>query len=316
MNALKELLEKILWKFPHLKTNISDTVGGTSFLDVSDGSIGFTIELDKFGNWMGLTKLPADLGCGPDENFTNPNLLIKRLAQSFDKDWYTKRIKRAYKVLEIAARVAKEESRDWEVLSRVDEMQIHPGYTEPGYNSKLVVTGNWNSVTRYDRDTKERVEVSNLPERLSLIFEKMGFETEWYDEWHACNECQRIFRQEPDSYGWKPSFVEFKDNIFCINCFKDSPGDALLHWAKEHSFVEFNFDLDPSEHGYVEFLNVNLGHKMFRDNILSQNIVTAEIHNLMKEKGIRYYFWQDVEDDKKILWMDENEYEDLTLNED
>jgi len=314
MNAL-ELAKKLLEKFPHLKTTVSDTVSGTSFLDVSDGTVGFTITCDKF-NHMGLTKLPADFGCGPDENFINPNLLIKRLTQSFDKDWFTRRIKRAYKVLEIAARVAKEESRDWEVLSRVDEMQIHPGYAEPGYNSQLVVTGNWNSVTRYDKDTKERVKVSNLPERLSAIFEKMGFETEWYDEWHSCDECQRIFRQEPDSYGWKPSFVEYKDSILCMNCFKDSPGDALFHWAKNHSSVEFNFELDPSEHGYVEFLNINLNHKMFRDNVLSQNTVTTEIKNLMKEKGIRYYFWQEVEDDKKILWMDEDEYEDLTLNED
>lgn len=238
------------------------------------------------------------------------------MSSSNEDDWFIKRINRANKALEAAIQLAKEESNDWQTLSQLDEIRIHSGYAEPGYTGKLIVTGNWNSVTRYDKDRKQNVVVSILPRRLSDIFEKLGFETEWSDEWHACDDCQKIFRVEPDSYGWKPSFIQFKDSIVCINCFKDSPSDALFHWAKDHSFVEFNFDLDPSEHGYVEFLNLNLNHEMSRDNVLLQNTVTSEIKNLMKENGIRYYFWQEVEDDKKILWIDESEYEDLTLNED
>lgn len=314
MNAL-ELSKKLLRKFPYLRTSVADTVSGTSFLDVSDGTVGFTVTCDKVGN-MGLTQLPADFGCGPDENFTEMKKLVERLAQFFDKDWYTRRIKRAYKVLEIAARVAKEESRDWEVVSRVEEIRIHSGYAEPGYTGQLIVTGNWNSVTRYDKDWKQNVVVSILPRRLSDIFEKLGFEIEWSDEWHACDDCQKLFRVEPDSYGWKPSFVESKDIIVCVNCFKDSPGYALFHWAEKHSFIKLNFDFDPGKHGYVEFLNVKIDHEIFRSNVLGQNIVTAEIHKLMKENRIRYYFWQEVEDDKKILWMDETEYEDLTLDND
>src|SRR5574343_1714826 len=93
-------------------------------------------------------------------------------------------IKRANRILEIARNMAK--SLGYKVVNRIEEIQLHyEGYREPGYNqSNLIATGNWNSITNYGNGCHTMI--SDLPKRMADMFDKMGIECEWSDEWTEC----------------------------------------------------------------------------------------------------------------------------------
>jgi hypothetical protein len=98
--------------------------------------------------------------------------------------------KRARRVLAIAKDMA--DSLDISVLHRIDDITLHyDGYAEPGYESKsgIIALGNWNSVDRWDSSIRARVNESDLPERISEIFQKMNIECEWSDQWAVCTDC-------------------------------------------------------------------------------------------------------------------------------
>src|SRR4029434_770624 len=81
--------------------------------------------------------------------------------------------------------------------SEIDNVRYASGYAEPGYDApeKGVVLANWNT----------------LPRDLDRILERAGYAIEWSDEWSECENCNRIVRTSPDSYGWRQSFVIYKD---------------------------------------------------------------------------------------------------------
>ena len=142
------------------------------------------------------------------------------------KDNWDKVLARADKVLEIAKRMAEELRKNnpdygYMVVNRLEYITLYVnGYSEPGYTSKynIVATGNWNKVDRYDREKKERVIVSDLPERVSKIFEKLGVECEWSDEWCECYDCGKLLRTQPDNWFWKPSFTLDDNGAHCREC--------------------------------------------------------------------------------------------------
>ena len=89
------------------------------------------------------------------------------------------------------------------------------GIAEPGYGTDetVWVMGNWN-VKRYRREGEpELTNAESLPERLSEALERRceGIELLWLDEWTRCDECQRVFRDQPDSYSWQMygTFTEY-----------------------------------------------------------------------------------------------------------
>ena len=139
----------------------------------------------------------------------------------------------------------------WQAESSIDDIRIcSSGYAEPGYTDPacgLIATGNWNEVDRYDRDTKQRVKIDNTASRLASIFEKLGVEIEWSDEWTECNECNRLLRLSPDSYGWTPSFYASDDGICCHDCIV--PEDYLEGLEGQERQCNTIID-DPSDHGY------------------------------------------------------------------
>ena len=152
-------------------------------------------------------------------------------------------IKRANRVLEIAKRQSQNEPK---VQNRVNNICLHTeGYAEPEYSSEvgLVATGNWNQVSNCN-------EHGDLLRRISTIFENMGIECEWFDEWCNCSYCNKLIRNCPDSYSWKPSFFYFDGEVTCIECLKKDPVEYLKS-LEDNSSVANTIDINPSDFGYV-----------------------------------------------------------------
>ena len=130
-------------------------------------------------------------------------------------------------VQEQADRDAKK-SKNYSISNYLQRIELHyNGYAEPGYTDPecgLIATGNWNEITSWTDG--ERKVISDLPERLGRLFEKMGIETEWSDEWAACSDCQKLVRTQPDSYFWKPSFTfDESEGFFCRKCEPDEESE-------------------------------------------------------------------------------------------
>lgn len=132
-------------------------------------------------------------------------------------------------ILDIAQRMAKKQDKEhkeyktYVVSNRIDEITIHiDGYAEPGYSdANIVATGNWNNVDIYSYTTKSRNVISNLPKRICDLFEKLGVEIEWSDEWATCNDCSKLIRTEPDCHSWKPFYNKAgieKGECVCLDC--------------------------------------------------------------------------------------------------
>lgn len=129
-------------------------------------------------------------------------------------------------ILEIAQRMAKKQDKEhntYVVSSRIDEIHIHiDGYAEPGYSDvDIVATGNWNAPSVYNARTKSREVVSNLPEHICKLFEKLGVEIEWSDEWTTCDDCSKLIRTSPDCWDWKPYYNKAgieRGECVCLDC--------------------------------------------------------------------------------------------------
>ncbi len=137
--------------------------------------------------------------------------------------------KRANLILEIAARQAAKHS-DHSVSNAVEVIQLHSeGYAEKGCQdfAGVVATGDWNDVVVYNSRTRERVKVSVLPYRIKRIFEKLGIEIEWCDEWSTCDDCSKLFRTVADNHYWQPSYsVNVRDGWKrCLDCSKPKPNE-------------------------------------------------------------------------------------------
>jgi hypothetical protein len=137
------------------------------------------------------------------------------------------RMKDVRKILDRAMRVldiARNMSTSMSVTHRLADIQLHcNGYSEAGYNGEVIATGNWNAVTHWDNKINKVVTDSILPERVAHIFERMGIQTEWNDEWTTCHSCDRLVRTQPDSYSWKPNYYmnEFYE-VVCKHCWEES----------------------------------------------------------------------------------------------
>lgn len=134
-----------------------------------------------------------------------------------------KSIDRFNKVMEIARGMAK---NSIQATNQLEEIRLFAddknAYVEPGYNGKLVVLGDYNEPDVWDNEAKERKlclpEHPDLFHRISEIFEALGIECEWHDEWSDCQECGKVFRSEPDSYFWKRYFVYDRGGYSCLKC--------------------------------------------------------------------------------------------------
>jgi hypothetical protein len=160
--------------------------------------------------------------------------------------------------IEIDQRIAKRAA--W-ILSAASErssacegITLHyDGYSEPGCDEPecgLIATGNWNKVTRWNRDTQQREDIDDTPCRVARLFEKLGIETEWEDEWTECCECSGLIRTEPDCYSWTRSYVETEYNgPVCEDCTLEDP-EAYLESLEGNEDAAVTLDVDPGAYGY------------------------------------------------------------------
>jgi len=199
-------------------------------------------------------------------------------------------IKRAQRILEIAMNMAM--PLGYAVQNRIEEIVLHSeGYSEPGYSSDsgLVATGNWNVMMKWDNTAQVSTTLTNLPERIGELFDRMGIDCEWCDEWIACEDCGGLVRIEPDSYGWTRSFYVDEENCSyqCINCLKKDPESYLECLEGSWDSANTMSEIDPANHGYV-LVNEESYQTGFHPG---QNDDPKTIAKGLQEKGISRFLF-------------------------
>jgi hypothetical protein len=98
-------------------------------------------------------------------------------------------------------------------------------YAEPGYSvgkgKRGIYFANWNDGSSDMEDLRkglaEKYQAKTDNEIVDEI-EKYAV-IEWSDEWTMCDECYKAVRVNPDSYGWRRSFVQEDDcTLVCLEC--------------------------------------------------------------------------------------------------
>lgn len=169
---------------------------------------------------------------------------------------------RVNRILEIANRMA--ENAGYETANRISDITMHvDGYAEPGYDvgsAGIILLSNWNNVDRYDSSTRSRTLISNLPSRLSKIFEKMNVDVEWDDEWVDCCECSKLIRTQPDSYSWKKNYILTANGAKCGECVSEEAEFHLESLEGDCNHINTLSDIDPEECGYVKVVSGTSGY--------------------------------------------------------
>ena len=224
--------------------------------------------------------------------------------------------KRAPRVLEIAKHMAEtmsDENERCSVLNRLEDIQLFfNGYSEPGYDvgkSRIIAVSNWNNVDKYvpacDGSTwGSRVDVSDLPSRISKIFEKMGIECEWSDQWIVCDGCNKLVRTDADCYPWQASFIEQDGEVICHECLKADPEDYLSSLEGNYRKCNTISDISPKDFGYVLVEQCASGWYDRNDN-------PKEVAKKVEQKGVERYLFN-VDDVSQFetsfsLWVHESE---------
>lgn len=112
-------------------------------------------------------------------------------------------------------------------------------YAEPGYEAKrgIIFFADW-----------------NRNKRLQTVLERLGYDTEWSDEWTFCADCDRALRDMPTSYMWERYAIKMLGNTVCVDCAKTQMDDVFFlyennPWQWSWQWLPSYFDL--AEYGYV-----------------------------------------------------------------
>lgn len=194
-------------------------------------------------------------------------------------------------------KAAENSTTNFDAKYRILDMGFHTGYAEPGYEGKLIATGNWN-------DVKGDTTIS----RLAKLLERMGFELEWSDEWTTCDECNLLVRTQPSGYEWQPSYVINDGGVVCHNCL--DPAEHLTNLEGNEKKVNQIEDINPADYGYVKLEDYEHGwHPGQHDD-------PKRIAKWLREKGLsRFIFNMDSVgqfDQHFSAWVHESEYDLFT----
>jgi hypothetical protein len=158
---------------------------------------------------------------------------------------------------------------------QIEYMNFAEGYAEPGYAPprKAVLFADWNY---FCRDVVD-------------LLERYGFDTQWEDEWSACEGCNKAARTQPNSYGWQPSYAIVGDcGLYCADCIAgcESTAREYLEELENHPRKALNLPaIDPADYGYV------LVEGDFENGWYpGQNDDPTEIYNRLKSSHPRLLF--------------------------
>lgn len=139
---------------------------------------------------------------------------------------------------------------------RIKAMEVHTdGFAEPGYDDDIAVTGNWNDITQYFREERRHETLDKVPSRVGTLLEQIEVEILWSDCWTCCDECRKLVRTEPDSYGWTRCWVQVGDSIVCQDCLdldNDLGQEGYLSSLEGRADAINMLSVDPTDHGYVK----------------------------------------------------------------
>jgi hypothetical protein len=159
----------------------------------------------------------------------------------------------ALKVVEILRDArASEQITNVYARSKIEDMNVHvAGYAEPGYTDDVVVVvGDWNEITEYDKATGKFVTVDSSPAELAEKLESAGATLEWCDEWVACADCGKLVRTSGDRHGWKQAYWSSPDGPVCRLCVKPDP-EAYLRELEGNVERAESMGIDLEANGYV-----------------------------------------------------------------
>lgn len=140
----------------------------------------------------------------------------------------------------------------------------YPHYCSRGYTSPKegVVTGNWNDKTRYRKESNDFETLDNTPSRFARLFEKLGLEVDWEDEYTSCSDCGGAIRTVHDSYGWQPEYIEMNCDTICNDCLMKDKSliEEYLESKEGDSRTALNNnDINPEDFGYHK-LDIDFEH--------------------------------------------------------
>lgn len=194
---------------------------------------------------------------------------------------------RARKILEIAAEMADCYPGGFVVI--IEDIQLYTGgYSEPGYTdpeSGVIATGNWNNVTKW---TRESITIFDLPSRILNLFEKLGIECKWSDEWCSCSNCGKLVRTSPDCYSWTPSYTVGDGELTCHECLKQDPVAHLESLEGNPNTANTINDIDPADYGYVKLNDESYETGYHPGQNDSPEVIAKEL----RAKGISRFLFQ------------------------
>lgn len=187
-----------------------------------------------------------------------------------------------YNRIEKILSAAKNSVKTNEGKYRIEEIEIYPGYSEPGYDGETVALGNWNGISKYENN--KYIALDDTPERVCKLLEKLGVSCEWSDEWTSCGDCGKLVRTTGNSYSWQPSFVIIDDcELVCHECMDNESYLESLEGNCEKACTIA--DIDPCDYGYVKLEEYESGWYGINDS-------PTKIGKSLEEKGIsRFIFY-------------------------
>ena len=213
--------------------------------------------------------------------------------------------KRVARIIEAAKSVAPTR----EGGDRIEEIQLYSNYGEPGYTDPecgVIATGNWNTITKWKEETNQFDTIDATISRVSKLFEKLGVEMEWSDEWTDCHDCSALVRTSPDSYCWRPSYVIYDGGLYCLECLDGA--EHLLNLEGNDQNCNVLESVDPKEHGYL-LIEDDFQHGMH----YGMDAAPPNIAKVLRKVGVnRFLFNQEEQSQFYIafsVWLHEDEKE-------
>lgn len=178
--------------------------------------------------------------------------------------------------------------------ARIEAIQFHPGYSEPGYEdpaSGIIATGNWNDADErnpeYEFDKRQSPwrKADDCVSRVARVLEKrFGAELEWSDQWDACSDCRKLVRTSGDSYCWTQAWVKLDGETVCRECAQKCAEEVLETFEGDpRKALTVDLGIDPAGYGYVRLLK-DLENGFHDHQAADPNVVAEGLRKLGVER--------------------------------